>query len=149
VRTLTVPDAIRREIVKHLMEFTGPGQDALVFTRKRGNALRPGNFNQLVRWTKTVKDMGMPGLHFHVLRHTGNTLAAQTGVSTKDLMLRMGHDDMRAALIYQRASSEADKKIAERLSDLVDDHQSRAETTQPDDDDDPREGTADQSVPIG
>ena len=49
----------------------------------------------------------MPGLHFHDLRHTGNHWAAQTRRSTTDLMARMGHDDMRAALIYQRATSEA------------------------------------------
>jgi integrase len=111
VRTLAVPEAIRPEIVKHLMAFTKLVPTALVFTGKRGHALRRGNFNQLVKWTQTVKDMGVPGLHFHDLRHTGNTLAAETGVSTKDLMARMGHDDMRAALIYQRATSEADKKI--------------------------------------
>ena len=40
--------------------------------------------------------------------------------STKDLMARMGHDDMRAALIYQRATSEADQKIADQLSRMVD-----------------------------
>ncbi|MBB3049808.1 hypothetical protein FHS23_000803 [Prauserella isguenensis] len=34
----------------------------------------------------------------------------------------MGHDDMRAALIYQRATSEADRMIADRLSALVDEH---------------------------
>ncbi len=28
-------------------------------------------------------------------------------------MARMGHDDMRAALIYQRATSEADRRIAD------------------------------------
>lgn len=37
-------------------------------------------------------------------------------------MARMGHDDMRAALIYQRATSDADKRIAETLSQLVEDH---------------------------
>ena len=37
-------------------------------------------------------------------------------------MARMGHDDMRAALIYQRATSEADAKIADRLSRMVDAH---------------------------
>jgi integrase len=148
VRTLTVPEAIRREIVKHLMEFTGPESDALIFTGKRGNALRRGNFNQLVRWTKTVKDMGVPGLHFHDLRHTGNTLAAQAGVSTKDLMARMGHDDMRAALIYQRATSEADKKIAERLSGLVDEHQS-SEKDGDSPDDHPEDGPAGAPVPVG
>jgi hypothetical protein len=34
-------------------------------------------------------------------------------------MSRMGHDDMRAALIYQRATSEADRRIAEGLRALV------------------------------
>jgi hypothetical protein len=43
-------------------------------------------------------------------------------MSTKDLMARMGHDDMRAALVYQRATSDADEKIADKLSELVDQH---------------------------
>jgi hypothetical protein len=39
-------------------------------------------------------------------------------------MARMGHDDMRAALIYQRATSKADRQIADRLARLVEDHRS-------------------------
>lgn len=31
----------------------------------------------------------------------------------------MGHDDMRAALIYQRVTSDADQQIADRVSGLV------------------------------
>jgi integrase len=88
----------------------------------KGGVLRSSNFYQRVKWTKTVADMGMPGLHFHDLRHAGNLSAAQAGASTRDLMARMGHDDMRAALIYQKATSEADRLIAERLSALVTDH---------------------------
>lgn len=42
-------------------------------------------------------------------------------------MARMGHDDMRAALIYQRATSDADRLIAERLSALVDEHRQKGE----------------------
>jgi hypothetical protein len=71
-----------------------------------------------------VKALGVAALHFHDLRHTGNLFAAQAGVSTRDLMARMGHDDMRAALIYQRATSEADRQIADRLSALVTAHRS-------------------------
>ncbi|HYQ64689.1 tyrosine-type recombinase/integrase [Actinophytocola sp.] len=47
------------------------------------------------------------GVHFHDLRHSGNTWAAQAGTSTKDLMVRIGHDDMRAAIIYQHPSTPA------------------------------------------
>ena len=94
--------------------------DALVFTGPKGGALRRAHFNNLTRWVETVKAIGAPGLHFHDLRHTGNHLAAQTGATTKDLMARMGHDDMRAALIYQHATGAADRVIADRLSDMLD-----------------------------
>ncbi|HVA09249.1 MAG TPA: tyrosine-type recombinase/integrase [Acidimicrobiales bacterium] len=63
--------------------------------------------------------MSLDHLHFHDLRHTGNTLAAATGASTKELMARMGHASARAALIYQHASSERDVAIAERLSTMT------------------------------
>jgi integrase len=56
---------------------------------------------------------------FHDLRHTGNTLAAQTYVSTKNLMARMGQDSPRAALIYQHASRHVDQTIAVKLSTLI------------------------------
>ncbi|MCG8917897.1 site-specific integrase [Actinokineospora sp. PR83] len=125
VRTLAVPVAIRADLVAHLAEFTGPAADALVFTGEKKRALRRSNFSQRVKWTELVAEMGLKGLHFHDLRHAGNIWAAQAGVSTKDLMARMGHDDMRAALIYQRATSEADLTIADRLSALVDRHREK------------------------
>jgi integrase len=56
--------------------------DALVFTGPKGGALRRAHFNNLTRWVETVKAIGAPGLHFHDLRHTGNHLAAQTGVAS-------------------------------------------------------------------
>jgi len=58
---------------------------------------------RMIRAAK-VASIGVPGLHFHALRHTGNVLAVSTGASLRDLMDRMGHDSMRAALIYQHAT---------------------------------------------
>lgn len=124
VRELIVPDAVRSEIVKHLRTFTSKTEDALLFTGERdGNAIRRPSFSQRTNWTTVVAKLGLKGLHFHDLRHAGNIWASKAGMSTRDLMARMGHDDMRAALIYQRATTEADKLIAERLSQLVDEHQ--------------------------
>jgi integrase len=60
-----------------------------------------------------------PGLEERLLRHTGNNLAAATGASTKELMVRMGHSTMRAALIYQHATRERDRKIADGLSEQI------------------------------
>jgi integrase len=60
--------------------------------------------------------VGLDELRFRDLPHTGNTLAAATGASTKELMTRMGHASPRAALIYQHAGEERDRVIAEALS---------------------------------
>ena len=67
--------------------------------------------------------MGVPGLHLHDLRHTENTLAAMTGASLRDLMTRMGHDSMRAALIYQHNTQGADRKIADAMEALIATHE--------------------------
>ena len=53
-----------------------------------------------------------PGFHFHDLRHTGNTWAAGSGANLRELMDRMGHSSMRAALIYLHANRGASKAIA-------------------------------------
>jgi integrase len=98
-----------------------------------------------VRWKKAVAEVGVPHLHFHDLRHTGNTLDSRTKASTKDLMARMGHDSARAALIYQHATSEADQEIAAALSGLVDGERRRKASGRPDEE----EGAAGVLVPTG
>jgi len=75
------------------------------------------------------RGFGVPGLHFHDLRHTGNTFAAATKTSLRDLMARMGHDNPRAALIYQHATSEADHAIAKAVNAAVE--QERKKTRKP------------------
>jgi hypothetical protein len=64
----------------------------------------------------------LPGFRFHDLRHTGNTMAASTGASTRELMSRMGHSSSRAALIYQHSSPERDEWIAAALSEQIRQH---------------------------
>lgn len=54
------------------------------------------------------------GLQFHDLRRTGNTVAASTGASARELMTRMGHRTARAALVYQHASAYRDRLVAAR-----------------------------------
>jgi integrase len=65
---------------------------------------------------------GVDRLHVHDLRHTGNTWAAETGATLRDLMDRMGHATTRAALIYLHKSAGRDQVIADRLSDMIHDH---------------------------
>lgn len=77
--------------------------------------MRRSGFNTRTRWVDVVKEMGLPGLHFHDLRHTGNMLAAESGAGLKDLMARMGHDNVRAAMIYQHAVRDAEKTITDAI----------------------------------
>jgi len=123
---VTIPAAIRADLVDHIQRYVDPEPTALLFTgEKSDNPVRRLNFNQRSRWGKVVADLGLAGVRFHDLRHAGNIWASKAGMSTKDLMARMGHDDMRAALIYQRATSDADARIADSLSKLVDEHRGR------------------------
>jgi integrase len=73
-----------------------------------------------VKWAAAVNKAGLPaGFHFDDLRHTGNNLAAAAGASTRELMHRMGQTSMRAALIYQHATSERDREIAEGMANRI------------------------------
>jgi hypothetical protein len=92
-------------LVEHLSVYVERRADAFVFTGPTGAPIWRGNLNKLLRWLPTVVAMGVPGLHFHDLRHAGNTWAARTGASLRDLMARMDHNSADAAMIYQHATS--------------------------------------------
>ncbi|GLY13991.1 site-specific integrase [Kineosporia rhizophila] len=118
-RVVALPRPIMAALTEHMDVYTKPGPDAYVFTGVKGGALRRSNFNKVTRWTKTVAVIGANGLHFHDLRHTGNTFAAESGASLRDLMARMGHDSMQAALIYQHRSTRGDRRIADALETML------------------------------
>jgi integrase len=146
VRTVTFPALVLPYLRSHLEKYTDAGDEALVFTGARSGPLRRSNFRTATKWGETCQTLGFPGLHFHDLRHTGNTLAAQTGTSLRDLMTRMGHDSPRAALIYQHASSGADRAIAEALDLLIEAAGKLSSDTQREDDEGD-DGTAGSLVP--
>jgi integrase len=119
LRTVAFPAALVPVLREHLDAYVRTESTALVFTGHRGGLLRRGNFRRDSGWSGAVAALEVPGLHFHDLRHTGNTLAAQAGVSLADLKARMGHDSVRAAMIYQHAVAEADQKIANALDQRI------------------------------
>jgi integrase len=116
-RRIAIPGHIVPVLGDHLARFVTKSPDALVFTGEKGGVVRPSVLH--AHWAKARLSAGRPDLHLHDLRHTGNTWAAATGASTKELMARMGHSSPRAALVYQHATEDRDRVIADALADLA------------------------------
>jgi integrase len=109
------------------MATVGPADLDLIFAGPKGATPRRGNWRVSVGWVAQVAAADLPaGFHFHDLRHTGNHLAAESGASTRELMHRMEHSTMVAALHYQHATDQRAREIAARLSEVVERRKSDA-----------------------
>jgi integrase len=115
-RTVAFPAGIVPELADHLEHFARPKRSGLVFIGPKGGRLRRSNFRKF--WYQARGGVDLRNLHFHDLRHTGNTMAAVQGASRKDMMERMGRSSTRAALVYLHATRERDQKIAGGMGKL-------------------------------
>jgi integrase len=116
-RRVSIPPHLLGEVAYHLDHFTDPDPPALVFAGEKGGPVRPHVLQKA--WDTARAATGLTQYQLHDLRHAGNTWAAATGASTKELMARMGHSNADAALRYQHATDERDQAIARALSDLA------------------------------
>jgi integrase len=95
-----------------------PGGAPLAFTSPTGSPLVNSNFRSRVR-LPALETVGLSGIHFHDLRHTGNQFTAEAGANPRELMARMGHDSPRAALIYLHSSGERQRALADAVGDAA------------------------------
>jgi hypothetical protein len=114
VRWVSIPLFLLPDVAEHLEQFTSTADDQLIFTGPKGAQLRRSNVTR--QWRKALEAARLTEIHFHDLRHTGNTLAGEAGASLRELMDRMGHSTTRAALIYQHRTSLRDRMIADEIS---------------------------------
>jgi integrase len=118
VRTVAIPPHLMQDVKLHLAEFVAAEPDAWVFLGPKGAMLRRSNFGIVL--ARARKKAGVSEFTFHDLRHHAATLAAGIpGVTTRDLMSRMGHSSPRAALLYQHAAADRDVELASSLSELA------------------------------
>jgi integrase len=113
-RTVPLPGMILIDLIDHLSQHVQAGNDALIFTSPEGKPLRHGNFTRRV-WRPAVKETGMSGVHFHDLRHAGNTYTANAGANLRELMERMGHATSRAAMIYLHSTDQRQRILADAV----------------------------------
>uniref|UniRef100_A0A1V0AAB8 Tyr recombinase domain-containing protein n=1 Tax=[Actinomadura] parvosata subsp. kistnae TaxID=1909395 RepID=A0A1V0AAB8_9ACTN len=131
-RLVSIPATLLPDLRKHMETYAEKGEHGHVFVGPKGAKLRRANFTRV--WAAALKKAQLSGFHFHDLRHTGNTLAAQSGATLRDLMTRMGHSSTRAALIYQHTAMERDRAIADALGKLAEEAL-KPEEPEPDDQD--------------
>ena len=117
IRTVAIPAVLTPALQHHLDTYAAPGVKDLVFCGPSGQPLRRATW--YTAWSRTMATLGIEGMRPHDLRHTGNTLAAMTGASTKELMARFGQSTSHAALIYQHATQDRDHEIADALNVLI------------------------------
>jgi len=116
-RTVTFPAQLKPLMEAHMAAFVDARPAAYVFTSPMGKVLRRANFRET--WVTALKAAGLGEVRFHDLRHTGATIAAQTGATLKELMRRIGHSTEKAALNYQHAAAGRDQEIASALDRLI------------------------------
>jgi integrase len=113
-RTVTLPPHVLPVLAEHMASWAGPDR---VFVGRDGRPMRGDAMRQA--FDRARRRAGMPGFRFHDLRHTGQTLAAATGATVKDLMRRLGHASPAASYRYLHAVDGRDAEIASALSELA------------------------------
>ncbi len=116
-RVVNIPPHLMPAVRAHLAGHVAAGRDALVFPAAAGGHMAPSALYAVYHPARDAA--GRPDLRFHDLRHTGATLAAATGATLAELMARLGHSTVSAAMRYQHAAADRDKVIAAALSDLA------------------------------
>jgi integrase len=119
VRDVAIPPHLLGEFKAHLADHVVVGARALLFPSARGTNRHLAPATMFRHFNRAREAAGRPDLRWHDLRHTGATLAAATGATLAELMGRLGHSSVHAAMRYQHAAADRDRVIAEALSRMA------------------------------
>jgi len=115
-RTIAIPAFLATEVRMHLAAFVkDSGPDALIFPTRSGTCSYGAAQTAI---TRALRDMGRSDIRVHDLRHTGQVLAAQSGATLADLMARLGHSSVNAAMRYAHATGDHGREVADRMDAL-------------------------------
>jgi integrase len=115
VRDVAIPSAVIPAIQEHLDQHVGSRAGDFVFAESSGT---PPTRQAINRQWRRIRDELRLGdnLFLEDLRGSGATWLAQEGATTAELMERLGHTSVRAAMIYQHAAASRKHELADRLS---------------------------------
>ncbi|MDP9420787.1 MAG: site-specific integrase [Actinomycetota bacterium] len=120
---MSLPKVAVEALEKHLASYGQPGEGGALFTGPRGEPVTRPLLSK--EWQGARAAAAAPeSLRIHDLRHHPATLTAgMPGITTKELMARIGHASPRAALIYQHATEQRDREIATYLDETMRGHE--------------------------
>lgn len=116
-RVLAVPDHLFAQLVRHLDQYVSNEADAYVVCNVDHLPISANSLHGY--WRRAREQIGRSDLRFHDLRHAGLTYAASTGATTAELMHRAGHASPAAAMRYQHALRERDRRVAKSLDEVI------------------------------
>jgi integrase len=114
-RTVHVPPPFLPMLQQHLLEHAAAGPSGLLFPGDRSDHMSVRYL--MDRYRPARKAAGRPDLTIHPLRHTALTLAGQHGATAAELQARAGHASQAAMAIYQHATLDRDKRLADAIGD--------------------------------
>ncbi len=119
VRTIALPPHLVPIMREHLDTYAKSDPGALVFTTRTGSCML-NSVQQSLR--RALDHIGRRDVRAHDLRHTGMTLAAESGASLPELKHRLGQSTTAAAEGYLHSTQDHGRRVAQRMSELADSH---------------------------
>ena len=126
VRTVHVPPPFLKLLQEHLLEHTAEGPTGLLFPGDRTDHMSVRYL--MDRYRPAREKARRPDLTIHHLRHTALTIAGQHGATSAELQARAGHASQAAMAIYQHATLDRDRALAERIGQTYDGWQATRES---------------------
>lgn len=119
VRSVHYPETLDDMIRTQLEDYAAPGKAGHLFPSPVAKD-QPLSYSAFATtFQRAARAAGLEDLRPHDLRHSGLTLAAATGATTRELMDRAGHTSPATAMGYQHAVRDRDRRIADALGAAI------------------------------
>jgi integrase len=117
-RRVDLPDEAVAVLKEHKEQQAGSNPLDLVFPGGNGQIYDRANVKRALY--RLLENAKLPKAVFHSLRHAGNTLLAESGVSLKILQARLGHATSKVTLdVYSHVSDDAGRLAADTMGGLL------------------------------
>ncbi|HET6445470.1 MAG TPA: site-specific integrase, partial [candidate division Zixibacteria bacterium] len=113
-RSVTLPNTVLEVIREHFDTV----ESGLIFKTRNG---RPHwSSNVYKHFKRTIRELGLPDIRFHDLRHTHATLLLIIGVHSKVVQERLGHSQISTTLdTYSHVVPSLQAEAAERFDSIL------------------------------